>query len=154
MTSISYEDVYSIFLSSITDYNLLNADDAEVYDQFAEMLHKVAASTYIRRLFTTFTMNDQTLTIEYEMKNPSVDETEDKEFLVNVLAKGMIEEWVRPQVNKTSLTAQMFGGKEQKMFSQSQHLAELRALLDSARLEKRKMIRERGYIYNPYLEET
>lgn len=154
MASINYEDVYSIFLSSITDYNLLTGDDSAIYNQFAEMLHKVVGRTFVRRLFSSFTMDDSTHVIEYEMKTPREDEAEDRDFVVNILAKGMIAEWVEPQVNKTSLTAQFFGGKEQKYFSQAQHLSEMQSLLSSARLEMRKMIRDRGYIYNPYLEET
>lgn len=153
MTSLKYESVYSIFLSSITDYHLLNESDTDIYNQFAEMLHKVVSRTYVRRLFSSFSMDDQNLLIEFELKHPS-DENEDADFIANVLAKGMIAEWVEPQVNKTSLTAQFFGGKEQRYYSQSQHLAEMQSLLASSRLEVRKMIRERGYIYNPYLGDS
>lgn len=152
MASISYEDVYSIFLSSITDYHLLSADISDIYDQFAETLHKVVSEPYVRRLFSSIVLHDEVLTIEYEMRQV-VDDSEDKDFVINMLAKGMIVEWVRPQVNKTSLTAQMFAGKEQKFYSQKEMLNEMQALLSNTRIEMRKMIRDRGYIYNPYLED-
>jgi hypothetical protein len=83
----------------------------------------------------------------------ATDEYADRDFVVNLLAKGMIVEWIQPQVNKTSLTAQFFGGKEQKYYSQSQHLAEMQSLLKTARLDMRRMITERDFIYNSYLED-
>lgn len=153
MASISYDDVYSIFLSSITDYHLLNADVSDIYGQFAENLHKVLGEPYVRRLFSSLIAHDDVLILEYEMKNP-VSDDEDRDFVINMLAKGMLVEWIKPQVNKTSLTAQMFAGKEQKFYSQKEMLNEMQSLLSNARLEMRKMIRERGYIYNPYLEGT
>lgn len=152
MASISYEDIYSVFLSSVTDYHLINMDTSDVYAQFNEMIHKAAAEPYVRRLFSSISLQDDSMILEYEMKK-ATDEYADRDFVVNLLAKGMIVEWIQPQVNKTSLTAQFFGGKEQKYYSQSQHLAEMQSLLKTARLDMRRMITERDFIYNSYLED-
>lgn len=153
MASISYEDIYSMFLSSVTDYHLINMDASDIYDQFKEMVHKTAAEPYVRRLFSSISFHDEIMVLEYEMKK-STNEAADQDFVVNLFAKGMIVEWVKPQVNKTSLTAQLFAGKEQKMYSQAQHLSEMKGLLDNARIEMRKMITERDFIYNSYLEDA
>ena len=153
MASISYEDIYSMFLSSVTDYHLIDMDASDIYDQFKEMVHKTAAEPYVRRLFSSISMHDEILLLEYEMKR-STDDGADRDFVINLFAKGMVVEWLQPQVNKTSLTAQMFAGKEQKYYSQSQHLSEMRALLEKARIEMRRMITERDFIYNSYLEDA
>ena len=39
------------------------------------------------------------------------------------------------------------------VYSQSNHLAEIRGLLEDAELDLRRTIRDRGYIYNSYLSE-
>lgn len=153
MASISYEDIYSMFLSSVTDYHLIDMDASDIYDQFKEMIHKTAAEPYVRRLFSSISMHDEILLLEYEMKKPT-DDGADGDFVINLFAKGMVVEWLQPQVNKTSLTAQMFAGKEQKYYSQSQHLSEMRSLLEKARIEMRRMITERDFIYNSYLEDA
>jgi hypothetical protein len=46
---------------------------------------------------------------------------------------------------------QVFGGREQKWFSQSQDLNELQNLLENAESEVRNLIRDRGFIWNSYL---
>lgn len=153
MASISYEDIYSMFLSSVTDYHLINMDTSDIYDQFKEMIHKTAAEPYIRRLFSSISMHDEILLLEYEMKR-STDDGADRDFVINLFAKGMLVEWIQPQVNKTSLTAQMFAGKEQKFYSQKEMLSEMQSLLRTARLDMRRMITERDFIYNSYLEDA
>ena len=70
-----------------------------------------------------------------------------------LIAVGMVIEWLEPQVNSVLNTRQMFSGKEEKFYSQSNHLNELKDLLRQNRLKQRKMIRDRGYISNSYLSE-
>ena len=47
--------------------------------------------------------------------------------------------------------SQMYGGKEQKFYSQANHLIEIKSMLKDCKTELRKMIRDRGYIYNSYI---
>ena len=63
----------------------------------------------------------------------------------------MVIKWLEPQVKSKVNIAQMFGGKEQKWFSQATHLGEIKDLLENERIELNKLIRDRGSIYNPYL---
>ena len=46
----------------------------------------------------------------------------------------------------------MFGSKEEKFYSQSQHLSELRGLVNDSRKQQRRMIADRGYAWNSYLD--
>ena len=150
MTSISYEDIFSDFLGNITDYTLTSLNTSEVYELMSEYLHKTLSQSHVVALFSEFKLNDEVQTFSYDLEEKRNNEI-DKYFVVNVLSKGMIIEWLRPQVISKTNIAQMIGTKETKWFSQSSHLSELRRLLDDAKIELEKMIRDRGYIYNSYL---
>lgn len=150
--TLSYEDIFSDFLGYITDFGFTQEDVQDVYEMMREYINKAMSKPYVRRLFSSSVLEDEIQTFNFEMSNP-VEESADADFVREVLAKGMIIEWLQPQVKSKLLTAQMFSGKEVKYYSQSQMLSEMRGLLEDAQLEQRKIIRDRGYIYNPYLEE-
>jgi len=70
---------------------------------------------------------------------------------MEVIATGMVVEWVTPQVNSVINTQQMFSGKEVNFYSQANHLAELQNLLKLSSSTLRKLIRDRGYYVNSYI---
>lgn len=82
-----------------------------------------------------------------------VGDSEDEEFVKDVLARGMVIAWLEPQVKSVLLTAQMFGGKEEKYYSQAAHLSQLQSLLADAKTELSKILRDYGYLYNSYIKE-
>lgn len=150
--TLSYDDIYSSFLGYITDYDIASMNTQMAYDQMQEWLHKSCSNPYVRRLFAELDLNDDSAEINYELNLP--DSTlSDEDFIVEVLSKGMVVAWLHPQVKSRLLTDQFFGGKEQKWFAQANHLSQVRALYDDARIEQRKIIRDRGYIINSYLED-
>lgn len=151
MASLSYDEIFSDFLGSVTDYDLASIDIDDMYGLMTEYLHKALSQSYVRRLFASVNFDDVVQNLTFEMDN-SVDDAADLDFVKYILSKGMVVEWLKPQVRSKVNIAQFFGGKEQKWFSQAQHLSELRGLLEDTQLEMRKAIRDRGYIYNPYLE--
>ena len=151
MTSLSYDNMYSRFLSKVEAYDFLELPEDSVYILLSEWLHSVISNPYVRRLFKTFNIYDEVQEIKYEMKY-SVDEDSDKEFLKEILSLGMIVAWLEPKVNSINNIAQLFGSKEEKFFSQSQHLSELRALLNDSKKKQRRMIADRGYAWNTYLD--
>lgn len=149
--TLSYDEVFRSFLGNITDYKIASMTMQDAYDMMVEWLHKAFSKPYVRRLFSSSILDDTVQTFSFEMSY-EVDENSDKDFAIDVLAKGMVIEWVQPQVKSGLNIAQGFFGKEQKFYSQQAHLSELRGLLEDTQLEQRKIIRDRGYIYNPYLE--
>ena len=151
MASLSYDEIFSDFLGSVTDYELASINIDDMYGLMTEYLHKTLSQSYIRRLFSSVSFDDTIQVFTFEMAN-SVDNTADLDFTRYILSKGMVVEWLKPQVRSKTNIAQMFTGKEEKFYSQAQHLSELRGLLEDTKLELRKVIRDRGYIYNPYLE--
>ena len=151
MASLSYDEIFSDFLGSVTDYDLASIDIDDMYGLMTEYLHKALSQSYVRRLFASVNFDDVVQNLTFEMDN-NVDDAADLDFVKYILSKGMVVEWLKPQVRSKVNIAQFFGGKEEKWFSQAQHLSELRGLLEDTQLEMRKAIRDRGYIYNPYLE--
>ena len=151
MTSLNYDNIYSRFFSKVEAYDFLELPEDNVYAFLSEWLHSVTANPYVRRLFNKFNIDDEVQEISYEMKY-SVDEDTDKEFLKEILSLGMIVAWLEPKVNSINNIAQMFGSKEEKFYSQSQHLSELRNLVNDAKKQQRRMIADRGYAWNSYLD--
>ena len=150
MSSISYEKIYGSFLSNITDYKIATQDEDVTTEQLADYLHKAVGTPYIRALFISIELDDDNAVLNYEIKNPDVNGDDD--FMIHMFGKAMVYEWVLPQVNKTSLLAQMFSGKEVKWYSNANHMAELRGIKEDTELEVRRMIRDRGFISNEYLK--
>lgn len=151
MTS-SYDDIYSIFLSKITDYNFISLNDSDINDMMNGWMLSAISQPYISRLFSDLIVDNRSKTLNFKLKTTTNDFS-DINFVQEIIARGMVIEWLEPQVKSVLNTAQMFGGKEQKFFSQSQHLKELKDLLLNTKIELRKLIRDRGYIYNSYLGE-
>lgn len=150
--TLEYDDIFSYFLGEISDYQIASMNMNDAYELMVEYLEKTVSQPYIRRLFSSISLSNDVHIIDFEMSYV-VEETADIDFIRIVLSKGMVVEWLKPQVRNKLSTAQMFAGKEQKFFSQSQHLSELRGLLDDTQIEVRKIIRDRGYIDNSYLED-
>jgi len=153
MTSLSYDEVFDGFLGRVADFDFSTMDESTANYLMAEYLQKVVSRPYIRRLFKSINADKEIHLIEFEMTDV-VDEDSDLEFVKTILSKGMVVEWLEPQVRTKVNIAQFFGGKEQKYYSQSNHISELRGLLEDTEKELKSEIRDRGYIYNPYLGNT
>lgn len=151
MSSICIEDIFSMFLGYIKDYDLLRSQTCVTTSFMDEWLRKAYSKPYLRRLFSSLTRNDETLT--YELKHVTTEE-EDTEFVSDILALGMVVAWLSPIVRSKVNLSQMFSGKEVNFFSQASHTDVLRGVLEDAKLEQRKLIQDRGFITNSYLEET
>lgn len=150
MASIGYEEIFEDFLGRITDYELMRLDDDEAYERMSEWLEKFTRHPYVRRLFSSLSRDRDEQVINYTLKNITTED-EDKDFVLTMFSNGMVCEWVEPLMNRTSTLVQMFATKEQKMYSQASHLAELKTLYENSRREVRGLIRDRGFIYNEYL---
>ena len=153
MTSITYKDVFESFLDKVTDFDFVDINIDDAYELFASHLHAVVAQPYVRRLFSSITLDDKVQDIDFEMSYPT-DVNADTDFVIEVLARGVVVEWLKPQVRSKVNVAQFFGTKEERFFSQANHLAEARALLSDVEAELRKLIRDRGYISNGYVNGT
>lgn len=152
-TTFSYDEVFNSFLGMVSDYEFLSMSGSDANELMTEYLHKSISKPYTRRLFTSITLKDEIQQVTFEMKYV-VDESADLDFVINILAIGMAIEWALPQVRSKANMQQFYGGKEQNFYSQANHISELRGLLDDLKVEQQKLIKDRGFFNNPYLDKT
>ena len=150
--TLQYEDIFSVFLSKITDYSFLKHDDNYIRAEMVSWLRTTSAFPRLRSKFKRLDFADEIATLDFEL-TVSVDEYSDKEFVKDIFARGMVIFWLEPQVKNILLTKQMFGGKEEKFFAQSNHLKEVQSVLDNAKIELTKILRDYGYLNNSYIKE-
>ena len=144
MITSEYDDIFSRFMTRITDYGFAAQDEYLAGQMMQGWLRSVLAKPMVRRLFSSIIADDDVEEVEYEMKEP-LDENSDKEFVEEMLAVGMVISWVSPQYHSVLNTSQVFTNSEQKFYSQSQHLSELKEMYEKAQTDFRKLIRDRGY---------
>lgn len=136
----SYETVYGRFLNRTTDFNLGDLDDHTLNEMLKGWLHSAIVRT--RTSSNLYARDD-----ENEVFNSDLSDLD-----IELLAMGMTLAWLDPVLNSTELTLQFIGGKEEKYYSQANHLAELRALRDSTKVEMQKLYRDSTYINNSYFD--
>lgn len=148
--TLTYEDIFSDFLGSIKDYDFASLTMQNAYTDMTEWLNKAYKKPLVRSLFSESQMDNEIETLTFKMKSSTSDDV-DKDFVCDILAKGMVVEWLSPQVRNKLLTAQFFGGKEQKFFAQRNQLDGVRELYNETKREQRALIGERDGINNSYL---
>lgn len=151
--TLNYDDLFSAFLGAITDYKLASLDQSDAYQLMAGYLRKTIARSYIKRLFTTSSLDDETQIFTFELRHPTNSENDEdmREWVKLILSKGMVVEWATVQVQSVVNTLHGYMTKEQKFYSESAHLAELQNLLANTEKSLRTEISDRGYINNTYL---
>ena len=134
-----YAKIYSRFLQKIKDFNLAEFDD----HFFEETMQSWLDSSIIR---VRKCKHDLSL-----RDNDAQEFAEDLSDLeMELIALGMVDSWVTPMINSTELTLQFIGGKEEKYFSQSQQLAELRNLKKENALEMNRLHNYYTYTNSSY----
>ena len=151
MASLKYDYIYSCFLSKVTDYKFVNIPTDDAYDLMNGWIKSAISKPYIRKEFSSIYMDNEISHINFEIKS-FIDEQSDIDYGTEIITMAMVIEWLEPQVKSVLNTAQMFAGKEQKFYSQANHLAELQTMLKDAKIEIRRIIRDHGYFNHIYGE--
>lgn len=151
MITLEFQDIFSVFHNKIDAYDFLELTPEEIEAFEFEWLRTAGSKPYVRRLFSSYTYDADSEVINFEMRYATNDD-EDLDFVTEILALGMVVEWLTPKVNSITHIFQTYGSKEEKWYSEAAALKENRALRDSMKNEQRKMIRDRGYVYNSYIE--
>lgn len=134
----SYESVYRRFFNKITDFNLAELDDYTLDDMMNGWLH--SAIVNVRTLTDLSKRDDDNECFVNDLTDIDIE----------LLAMGMVMAWLDQTLNSTELTLQFIGGKEQKYYSQANHIAELRALREDIRLEMKRLHSYNTYTNNSY----
>lgn len=151
MASLLYEAINSSLLRKVTDYDFVLDSVDDVNATLTEYLHSAISKPYCRRLFSSVLFDDELKELEYELKQ-TTDESQDEDFVIEMLSLGMLIEWFEPLVNsKLNIQQMITSSKESKFYSQAQHLSTIQSVYDAAVKKQRDLIRDRGFIYNEYL---
>lgn len=137
----SYETIYNRFVQKITDFNILDLDDYSLDNMLDGWLKSAIIRT--RKCEHDLSKRDD------EMQE-FIEDLSDLE--IELLALGMVDSWVTPMLNSTELTLQFLGGKEEKFYSQSQQLAELRNIKKENSLEMNRLHNYYTYTNNSYFD--
>ena len=151
MTS-EYSNIFSRFLLRVTDYEFSGFDEKLAQEMMNGWMKSTLSQPYIRRLFSSITVDDDVEEIEFEMSD-SIDDGYDQDFAEEIIAQGMVINWLSPQYHSVLNTAQFFSNSEQKYYSQANHMAELREMYHKAQKDLRKMIRDRSTFHNSYISD-
>ena len=152
MLSVTFDAIYSRFLSKVQAYDLLELGTNECLEEISEWLVSVKSNPRVRKCFTSFTLDNIGKTVSFELRNP-VDNEDDVDFVTELFGLGLAWKWVTPKYYSVLNTAQFFGSKEQKFYAQSNHMSEISNMYRDARTNLYKHIASHGYYNNPYLRE-
>ena len=136
-----YSTLYEKCLSKIEDPTLVMLPEEDLEN----MLHGYLMSAIAKHRKCEHDLSDR----DEELKQFNSDLSD---LEIEILSILMVREWISVQLHSVVNTLQVFGGKEEKFYSQSSHLAELRALDESLRLEAQQLSRDYTYTDNDYFD--
>ena len=138
----SYEKIYDRFSQKITDFNLAEVDDYSLNEMLLSWL------------------NSSIVNVRKRTHNLSLRDDEAQEFQedlsdleIELLALGMKLAWIDQYLNSTENVLQFIGGKEEKFYAQSSHIAEIRAIKDENLREMNRLHNYHTYTNNSYFDE-
>lgn len=139
---MKYEEIYSRSYMKKYDPNFYN-DKEFAYETMKEWLHEIVAFPWVRKIFTSITLDDILEELTFELVN-SVDEQSDNDFIIKLFTDGFVICWMRPKVETAINLATVIGGKDEKKLI-SNYQANIDRL-NSLELKLKKYIRDYGYI--------
>lgn len=134
-----YENVYRRFLNRVRDFNLAELDDYTLNEMLKGWLNSAVIKV---RTSSDLSHDDNSETFSNDLSD----------FDIELLSMGMTLAWLDQTLNSSELTLQFIGGKEEKYYSQANHIAELRALRTDTLREMQKLHSYRTYIKSPYFD--
>lgn len=136
----TYEELYNRALAKLDDPTLMVLPEEDL----EEMLHGYLESSIAKFRKCENDLEDR----DEELKAFNCDlALIEKE----ILAIMMVREWIGQRLYSVTNVMQVFGGKEEKFYSQSAHVAELRELDERLQVEAQKLSRDYTYQHNPYV---
>ena len=137
----SYESLYNVALSKITDPQLAMLPDEDL----ELMLYGWMKSAIAKHRKCTSDLSDR----NEELKQFNADLSD---LEIEILGILMAREWVSSQLLSVTNTLQVFSGKETNYYSQAAHLKELQLLDEKLRLEAQQLSRDYTYTNNDYFD--
>ena len=143
---MKYEEIYS--RSYMKKYDPKFYEDKQfAYDTMKEWLHDIIALPYVRKAFSSITLDDELEELTYELKK-SIDVDSDNDFVKKVFTDGFVICWMRPQIDSVLNLAFIIGGKDEKKI-QSNYKTNIERL-EYLERNLKKYIRDYGYHNGTY----
>ena len=136
-----YSTLYEKCLSKIEDPTLAMLPEEDLEN----MLHGYLMSAIAKHRKCEHDLSDR----DEELKQFNFDLSDLEIEIISIL---MTREWISQRLNSVANVMQVFGGKEEKWFSQASHIKELREMDDRLRLEAQQLSRDYSYIDNDYFD--
>ena len=136
-----YSTLYEKCLSKIEDPTLAMLPEEDLEN----MLHGYLMSAIAKHRKCEHDLSDR----DEELKQFNSDLSDLEMEILSIL---MVREWISQRLNSVTNVMQVFGGKEEKWFSQASHIKELREMDDRLRLEAQQLSRDYSYIDNDYFD--
>ena len=136
----SYEEIYNLAANKITDPEIALLLPEDIEELFHGYL--ISAIPKFRKCKNDLSDRDD------ELRQFNVDLLDVEKEILAIL---VVREWLQPQLYSALLTKQVFSDKEQKYYSQSSHLSELRALDETLKIDAQKLSRDYTYGNSEYL---
>lgn len=136
-----YETVYGRFLNRTTDFNLAEMDDYTLNEMLKGWLK--SAIVNVRTSSDLSSRNDENEEFDSDLSDQDIE----------LLAMGMTMAWLDQYLNSTENVLQFIGGKEEKYYSQANHIEQLRAMREDTRLEMKRLHSYGTYKSNSYFDD-
>lgn len=137
----SYEAIYDRATRKLTDFDLAAMSDVDLEDTLHGYL--MSAIAQFRKCKNDLSDRDD------ELRRFNTDLLDVEQEILAIL---VCRAWLKPQLQSILLTSQVFSDKEQKWYSQAQHLSTLMALDEKLKLEAQKLSRDYTYYSGSYWE--
>lgn len=151
MLSIEFDVIYASFLPQTQAYDLLTLQEDDAKQKLEAWLKSVRSNPRVRKMFTSFRIDHDTETIEFELKN-KVDDDTDVETVTEMLALGLIWKWVGENYKSVLYTKQYIGSGQKKFYSQASHMTEVHKMYLQAQHDFYGYIRDHGTYNNSYIK--
>lgn len=130
----SYEEIYGRFTAKITDYSFLNLTQDDL-DKILESLLKSSVVKF-RRCKKNLSDRDNSL------KQFNEDLTDEEQ---EIIAQLMIVEYLTPKIVTADLLQQTLSSKDFRLYSQANHIKEIKDLRNTMRNEANQMMTQYTY---------
>ena len=135
----SYTVVYNRFLNTTTDFNLAELDDYTLSEMMQDWLHSAIVKV---RTSSDWIRDDENEVFTNDLSDLDIE----------LLAMGMRLAWLDQRINSTEYTNLFVGGKEEKFYSPSSQLSELRNLRADTLREMQQLYTYATYANNSYFD--
>ena len=136
-----YDVVYNHFLNKCSDFNLADLDDYTLEEMMKDWLHSAIIRT--RTSSDLSARDDENEVFENDLTSQDIE----------LLSMGMVLAWLDQRIQSTEYTNLFVGGKEQKFYSPSSQLTELRNLRADILREMQQIHCYNTYTNNSYFND-